>query len=249
MLILVCTVGLAVGSFLNVCIYRLPRGESLAFPPSRCPTCGHRLTPQDLVPVLSYLWLKGRCRYCGERISPQYPLVELGAGGLFGLLYSIYGLSPELISRLVLASGLLVAAAIDLRHYRIPNQLVVFLTVAAPLLNLWTRELPWWQVLAGAAVGAGILGALAVLSRGGMGEGDVKLAAATGLYLGPAGQVLAIFLAAAAGAMVGGVLIASGRKKRRDPIPFAPFLGAGSFIAYVWGADLWRLYLSWAGLM
>jgi prepilin signal peptidase PulO-like enzyme (type II secretory pathway) len=154
-----------------------------------------------------------------------------------------------LVSRLVLASGLLVAAVIDLRHYRIPNRLVAFLAVAGPLLNLWTRELPWWQVFAGAVVGAGILGALAILSRGGMGEGDVKLAAATGLYLGPAGQALAIFLGAALGAVVGGILILTGRKKRRDPIPFAPFLGVGSVIAHVWGPSLWRLYLSWAGLI
>lgn len=241
--------GLAVGSFLNVCIYRLPRGESLVFPPSRCPSCRHRLGVRDLVPVLSYLWLKGRCRYCGQRISPQYPLVELGTGGLFLLLCRIYGPSPELASRLVLASGLLVAAVIDLRHYRIPNRLVAFLAVAGLLLNLWTHELPWWQVFAGAVVGAGVLGALAVLSRGGMGEGDVKLAAATGLYLGPVGQALAIFLAAAVGAAVGGILILSGRKKRRDPIPFAPFLGLGSIITQVWGPSLWHLYLSWAGFM
>lgn len=241
--------GMVIGSFLNVCIYRLPRGESVIFPPSRCPSCEHRLGPLDLVPVLSYLSLRGRCRYCGQKISPQYPLVELGMGGLFALLYRVYGPSPELVSRLVLASGLLVAAMIDLRHYRIPNQLVAFLAVAGPLLNLWTHELSWWQVLAGAAVGAGILGALAILSRGGMGEGDVKLAAATGLYLGPVGQALAIFLAAAVGAVVGGILILSGRKRGRDPIPFAPFLGLGSVIAHVWGEALWRLYLSWADLL
>lgn len=240
--------GVLTGSFLNVCIYRLPRGESIVFPPSHCPSCGHRLAAWDLVPVLSYLWLRGRCRYCRQRISLQYPLVELGTAGVFVLIYRVYGLSPGLAGRLLLASALLVVALTDARHYRIPNKVVAFLAAAGLALNLWTHELPWWQVFAGAAVGGGILGALAVLSRGGMGEGDVKLAAATGLYLGPGRQALAIFLAAALGAVVGGVLIVAGRKTRRDPIPFAPFLAVGTMVAYLWGDTLWLFYLSWAGL-
>lgn len=240
--------GVVVGSFLNVCIYRIPRGESVVFPPSRCPSCGHRLAPLDLVPVLSFIWLKGRCRYCGQRISPRYPLVELGTGLAFELLYRTSGLGPGLVARLVLVSALLVVALIDIQHYRIPNEIVVFLALAGVALNFWTRELSWWQVLGGAAVGGGILGALALLFRGGMGEGDVKLAAATGLFLGPAPQALAIFLAAVLGSLVGGVLILTGRKKRRDPIPFAPFLAAGTVIAYLWGELLWSFYLSAIGL-
>ncbi|MBC7346167.1 MAG: prepilin peptidase [Clostridia bacterium] len=240
--------GIVVGSFLNVCIHRIPRGESLVFPPSRCPLCGHRLAPADLVPVLSYIWLEGRCRYCGQRISPRYPLVELATGLAFELLYRTCGLGPGLVTRLVLVSALLVVAFIDARHYRIPNEIVVFLAIAGVALNFWTRELSWWQVPGGAAVGGGILGALALLSRGGMGEGDVKLAAATGLYLGPGRQALAIFLAALFGAVVGGVLVLLGRKRRRDPIPFAPFLAAGTMVACLWGDLLWLFYLSRAGL-
>lgn len=175
--------------------------------------------------------------------------MELGTAGLFALVYRVQGLSPGLAGRLLLASALLVVALTDARHYRIPNQVVAFLAVAGPLLNLWTRELAWWQVLAGAAVGAGILGALALLRRGGMGEGDIKLAAATGLYLGPGRQALAIFLAAALGTVVGGMLVLSGRKKRRDPIPFAPFLAVGTLVAYLWGDALWLFYLSRAGVL
>jgi len=201
------------------------------------------------VPVLSYLWLKGRCRYCHHRISPRYPLVEVATGLGFELLYLRYGPEPSLASRLVLFSALLVVALIDVQHYRIPNEVTVFLAVSAVVLNLWTRELTWWQVGAGALVGGGILGGLALASRGGMGEGDVKLAAATGLFLGPAGQLLAILLAAGLGAAVGGILILGGRKGRRDPIPFAPFLAMGTVAAYLWGEALWRLYLSWAGVV
>lgn len=240
--------GLTIGSFVNVCIYRLPRGESLVFPPSRCPHCGHRLAAWDLVPVLSYLWLGGRCRYCRQRISLQYPLVELGTAGLFVLVFYVRGLSPGSVSGLVLASALLVVALTDARHYRIPNQVVAFLAAAGLLLNIWTRELSWWQMLVGAAVGGGVLGALALLRRGGMGEGDIKLAAATGLYLGPGRQFLAIFLAAALGAIVGSVLILLGCKKRQDPIPFAPFLAVGTLVAYLWGDYLWFLYLSRVGI-
>ncbi|MCR4419645.1 MAG: prepilin peptidase [Clostridia bacterium] len=244
---LILSLGVAIGSFLNVCIYRIPRGESLVFPPSHCPYCGHRLGPADLVPVLSYLWLRGRCRYCRERISPQYPLVELGTGGLFLLLCHLYGPSPELVSRLVLASGLLVAALIDARHYRIPNQVVAFLAASGVALNLWTQELAWWQVAAGAGIGGGVLAALALLSRGGMGEGDVKLAGAVGLYLGPAGAVMTLFLAAALGAIIGGLLILLGRRGRKEPIPFAPFLAVAAVTVHTAGETLWQFYLSWAG--
>lgn len=245
--------GLIAGSFLNVCVYRIPRSESIVFPPSRCPDCGHRLAAWELIPVLSFVLLRGRCRECGGRIPAQYPLVELGTGIMFALIYLAYGFSPGLAGRLVLASALLAVSLIDIYHYRIPNRIVLFIAAAGVALNLWTGEVSWLYALSGALVGGGTLLAVALLATAmlkqqGMGEGDIKLCAATGLYLGPLNQAVAIFLAAFTGAVIGGIFILWGRKKKRDPIPFGPFLALGTMIAYLWGHQLWMAYKSLFGL-
>jgi len=233
--------GLVTGSFFNVCIYRLPRKESVVFPPSRCPLCQTRLTPRDLVPLFSYLWLKGRCRYCQGRISWRYPAVELLTGLLFMMLYAHFGLNLLLVKYLILICFLMVISFIDLEYYLIPDRLILFMLGMGILLNFFTRELPISSILWGVLVPAGILFLLAVLSKGGMGGGDIKLAGAAGLFLGWPQSLLALFLACFLGGIFGLILLIFHLKKRKDPLPFAPFLSGGIILTVFFG----QVFLIW----
>ena len=234
--------GLITGSFFNVCIYRLPRKESVVFPPSRCPLCQTRLTPRDLVPLFSYLWLKGRCRYCKGRISWHYPAVELLTGLLFIVLYAHFGLNLLLVKYLILICFLMVISFIDLKHYLIPDQLILLMLGTGILLNFFTRELPISSILWGVLVPAGMLFLLAVLSKGGMGGGDIKLAGAAGLFLGWPQSLLALLLASFLGSIFGLTLLIFRLKKRKDPLPFAPFLSGGIVLTVFFGQNLLKWY-------
>ena len=173
--------GLLIGSFINVCIVRIPEGESIVFPPSRCPRCQKRLSPLDLIPVISYLLLRGKCRHCGEKISARYPLVEILVSVLFILVYRKYGLSFSALAYAVLAAVLVAASFIDLEHMIIPDALNIFLGAAGLLFLLAGQTVSWRQALLGFAAGGGILLLLGYLSvwilkKEGMGGGDIKLA-------------------------------------------------------------------------
>ncbi|MCL6450768.1 MAG: prepilin peptidase [Acetobacteraceae bacterium] len=234
---LAAALGLAVGSFLSVCIHRLPRGESVISPPSHCPGCGHRLGPAELVPLLSYLLQRGRCRHCGAGISWMYPAVEaLTAALFFGLVWVGGGWVPALPG--LAASALAVAAAgTDLRSRLIPNRLVLAgLALAVPVLGAARPPAAWPWHLAGLGAAGGVLALAALLSRGGMGAGDVKLGGVLGLYLGWPMALVALFWGFLAGALVGVVLLALRLKGRRDVIPFAPFLAVGTAAALFFGA-------------
>lgn len=248
MAFLVFVLGLVIGSFLNVCIYRIPHRENIVYGTSRCPHCHNSLGPQDLIPLLSYLLLKGRCRYCRHPISRRYPLVEFLTGIVFYLTYAAIGFQPLLIKYLVLFSILIVITFIDIDHRLILNQLVIPVLIWLIGWQLLAPELYWWQSLAGALLGGGILLAIAVISKGGMGGGDIKLMFAAGLGLGGGSTILALFIAFVTGAVGGGLLLVSGIKQRREPIPFGPFLALGIFIASLWGEQLIHLYLTGSGL-
>ncbi|HAG08834.1 MAG TPA: prepilin peptidase [Desulfotomaculum sp.] len=236
--------GLITGSFFNVCIYRLPRKESVVFPPSRCPLCQTRLTPRDLVPLFSYLWLKGCCRYCQGRISWRYPAVELLTGLLFMMLYAHFGFNLWLVKYLILTCLLMIISFIDLEHYFIPDQLILLMLGTGILLNFFTRELPIPSILWGMLVLAGTLFLLAALSKGGMGGGDIKLAGAAGLFLGWPQSLLALFLAGFLGGIFSLILLIFQLKKRKDPLPFAPFLSGGIILTVFFGQALLKWYFS-----
>jgi leader peptidase (prepilin peptidase)/N-methyltransferase len=231
--------GLLLGSFLNVCIYRLPRGMSIVRPGSACPACGHALTAADLVPVFSYLWLRGRCRYCGARISPRYPLVEVATAILAATAFSA---APHPWAAAVFALLVVLVTFIDLEHQLILNVTVIAGLVAAFALSVAGLSVSLAWALAGAALAGGLMLVIALVSRGGMGGGDVKFACVIGAFLGPGYSLLGLFLGFLAGALVGLALMASGRKGRRDAIPFGPFLAAGAFAAAVWGPVLVDAY-------
>ncbi|NLL18191.1 MAG: prepilin peptidase [Clostridia bacterium] len=248
MALLVFVLGLLIGSFLNVCIFRIPNRETIIYGTSRCPHCRNSLGALDLIPVISYLVLKGNCRFCQSPISWRYPLVELLTGLIFYLGYISIGELHLLIKYLVLFSLLIIISFIDIDRQLIPNQLVLAILVWGIGWQLLAPELSWQQSLLGAILGGGILLLIAVISKGGMGGGDIKLMFAAGLVLGGRFTVLALFIACVIGAFVGGFLLATGIKKRKEPIPFGPFLSLGIFVASLWGEQLIQLYLTGSGL-
>ncbi|MCR4425997.1 MAG: A24 family peptidase [Firmicutes bacterium] len=237
-------VGLVVGSFLNVCIYRLPAGKSIVFPGSACPACGAALGVQDLVPVLSFIWLRGRCRRCGKPISIQYPLVELMTGIMFAVIAAAYGLTTGSLIVAVFACLLTVAAWTDLNTGLIPDRVTLPGLGAGLALSLISPDLTLPGAVAGALISGGVVYLIAVLSRGGMGGGDVKLMAMIGAFLGWRSGLLTLFLGALIGSVVGVTRIALGMQKRREPMPFGPYLALGAVVTIFIGETLLR-FLGW----
>jgi leader peptidase (prepilin peptidase)/N-methyltransferase len=249
----VCGVlGLAVGSFLNVVIHRVPRKESVVQPRSRCPRCGTQLADRDNVPVLSWVLLRGRCRTCGEPISIRYPLVEVATAALFVAAALRFGWDWALPAYLVLFASLLAISLIDLEHYIIPNRIVYpTLALSVPLLVVAAAATGHWRDLEHAAIGAltawGLLLVIHLVSPRGMGFGDVRLAFLLGLFLGWLGLsyvFLGLFLGFLFGSLVGLVLILLRRRGRRDHIPFGPFLATGALVAILAGSPILHWYRS-----
>ncbi|ADG07740.1 prepilin peptidase [Kyrpidia tusciae] len=239
--------GLIIGSFLNVVAYRLPRGDSVVFPPSRCPRCGARIRPRDLIPVVSWVWLRGRCRDCGGTISWRYPAVEGLTALLWGLAAWWYGWSWETALGLVVISFLIALSTIDLEWKILPDELTYPLAIVVVGARLWMGPEPWWWYLGGAALGAGMLLTLYWLSpllfgKEGMGLGDVKLMVGLGAFTGLTGTVITLFAASLAGLVVGLVLQRMDRLGEQRRIPFGPFLAGGALLSWLYGDALMKAY-------
>jgi len=232
-----------VGSFLNVCIDRLPHHESLLRPPSHCDGCGKRLRRRDMIPVVSYLVLRGRCRDCGIRLSPRVPLVEFTTGALFALLGYLYGPGAAMGLGWFFAALLLVIFVIDLEHQIIPNVIVYPAIVLAFLVPWLTGSHDMISALIGAGVGAGLLLPVALFFPAGLGMGDVKLAALMGVLVGFPLIFMALLLGIVLGALVAAGLLITKRRGRKDPLPLAPFLILGLAAAAFWGEPVLRWYL------
>jgi len=234
--------GIVIGSFLNVCIYRIPRGDSIVHPPSRCVSCNYLLKSWDLVPVLSYVFLRGRCRKCGVRISVRYPLIELLTGVLFSIVVYKYGFNLSGLFYCLFVAALIVVTFIDLDHFLIPNNVVLTMLVMGLGFHIFVGAFSPLNVFL-AFVGAGLFFLLLyVISRGGLGGGDVKLAAVLGLWLGWPDTALAIFLGSLIGSIIGITLIALRIKKRKEPIPYGPYLVLGTLIVLFVGEEIWQWY-------
>lgn len=244
--VLLGLLGLIVGSFLNVCIYRLPRRESVNWPGSHCTACNRPLSWYENVPIVSWLVLRGRCRTCGERISVVYPLVELITGVLFVAGYAIYGWTPMLAVRLAFACAMVVLFAIDLRHHLLPNVITVPGIVIGFLLSLVLP--PGWKAsLIGLVAGGGVLFAIAegyYRLRGveGLGMGDVKMLSMIGAFLGWKLMLVTLILGSFAGSLIGVGVIALGRGGMKAALPFGTFLAVGALTAAVAGDPLVEWY-------
>ena len=257
LLVGLCAVfGLAIGSFLNVVIHRVPKGESVVRPPSACPGCETPIRPRDNIPVASWLLLRGKCRTCQERISPRYPLVELATAALFVVMALRFGLDPVLPAYLYLAAVGLALAVIDLDCKRLPDKLTLpSYPVAAALLGIAALAGsdsgdPLRALIGGAAMYALYFG-LCFAYPAGMGFGDVKLAGVLGLYtawIGWGAWAVGLFLGFFLGGVFGFLLILVRRGGRKTAVPFGPFMLLGVLVAILVGEELAQAYLGTTGL-
>lgn len=258
--IFVFILGLVVGSFVNVLIYRVPVRKSIVTPPSSCVSCGKRLTARDLVPVFSYIFLKGKCRHCGERISPRYPLVELLTGAVFVILFARFGFTAPFLAYAYLMTILIAVFFIDIDHRIIPNGLVLAALAGGSVFFIWNCVNPhpqvfgddkWWTPLAGLLPGSGflllvaILGSLIYRTEDAMGMGDVKLMAPIGLFLGWRFCITALVVSVFLGGLVSLLLVLTGIKKRKDTVAFGPFIVAGAFVTMIWGREITEWFFNY----
>ncbi|MHA6259326.1 prepilin peptidase [Sporosarcina sp. CAU 1771] len=237
--------GIVFGSFFNVVGLRVPKKESIVSPPSHCTTCNRNLGILDLIPVFSYLFLRGKCRGCGSKISVVYPVMEFVTGVLFVLSYLRLGISWELVVALLFMSLLVIITVSDIAYMLIPNKVLLPFAVVLFIVRLISPLTPWWDSLLGAVVGFGILYLIAVLSKGGMGGGDIKLFFVIGLVLGTVHTLLTLFLAALIGTIIGFIILKRSGKGRKTPIPFGPSIALAAVISYFWGADI----VAWYGTL
>jgi len=234
--------GLLIGSFLNVCIYRLPRKEEIVITPSHCMTCGHELRWYELFPVFSYIALGGKCRKCKTHISIQYPIIELLNGAAYMGLYLFYGLSIELGLIGALFSILLVIFMIDLKTLTIPNGLVLAIGVLG-IINMIVNSNYIVDYILGFFSVSSILFLIAIITKGKMGGGDIKLMAVAGLLLGWQKIILSLLLGSVVGAVIGLTLIGFKIVDKKTLIPFGPYLAIGIMISVLWGQQIINWYI------
>ncbi|MEE8583199.1 MAG: prepilin peptidase [Dehalococcoidales bacterium] len=247
-IVLFSLLGTAVGSFLNVVADRLPAGRSIVGPASGCDACHKRLAALDMIPVFSYLWLRGRCRYCHSQLPRRILWVELGTGALFAYLYWQLGFNADLAIATIYGSFFIAILAIDLEQGLILNKMVFPAMLVALGLSLFLSDLDTVPTIASAAGGGGLgLGLfliIAIVSRGGMGWGDVKLAGLIGLVAGFPLVLVAVMLAIITGGLAAIALLALKLRERKQTLPFGVFLAIGAVITLVHGAGLWDWYLA-----
>ncbi|MEK5216300.1 prepilin peptidase [Psychrobacillus sp. FSL H8-0487] len=236
--------GLVFGSFFNVVGLRVPKGESIVRPPSHCTVCDRNLTVKDLVPVFSYVFLKGKCRGCGTKIHWMYPVMELATGLLFAFAYYQLGFTLELVVALLFISLLVIITVSDIAYMLIPDKILLFFLIPLIVLRVFEPLSPWWDSIVGAVVGFGVLFLIAIVSKGGMGGGDIKLFFVIGLVLGWVPTLLTLFLASIIGTVIGVISLRRTKQGRKTPIPFGPSIAIAAIIAYFYGESLVDWYVN-----
>jgi leader peptidase (prepilin peptidase)/N-methyltransferase len=235
--------GLAVGSFVNVVIARMPHRRSIVRPGSACPGCGTPIAWHDNIPILSFVILRGRCRACGIAISWRYPVVEGVTAAAWVAAYLRFGLSRDLVVALPLLTALIAITAIDLEHQIIPDMITLPGILAGVVANMAADRVSWIASIIGIAVGGGIFFVIILVSRGGMGGGDMKFGAMLGAFLGWDVALLSVFIAVVLGGGLALLLLTLGKASRKDAIPFGPFLAAGGAVGLLCGPELMQWYL------
>jgi leader peptidase (prepilin peptidase)/N-methyltransferase len=252
LVLLACAVmGLLVGSFLTVVVDRVPRGGSVMAPPSACGSCGHRLGPLDLVPIASWLVLRGQCRHCGAAIGTEPLVIETANAAVFIVFGLKFGADPALVAFCILGAALVALVWIDLHEFRLPREITYtafLLSSVAIIVAALVNEEPEriWKAALGAGIALAIMGLIYALSRGGMGDGDVRLAPLLGLHLGyldPAIVPVGLFYGFLIGAVIGVIAMAIGSAGRKTALPFGPFLALGTVVAVF--AGQWFVDLVW----
>jgi len=247
-IVFIFILGLIIGSFNNVCIYRIPRNESIIFPASHCPKCSSPIKPVDNIPLISYILLKGRCRHCGSKISIQYPIVELFTGLIYLIIYLTYGLSVQTLIYIILSSALIIIAFIDLNEQIVPDVISLPGIAIGFIISFFVPYISYANSALGILIGGGIIliigmaGSI-IFKKEAMGGGDVKLAAMIGAFLGWRYIIISLFLGFFLGALAGIILILSKTKSREDVVPFGPFIVLGSFITLLWGEKIISWYI------
>jgi len=243
--------GLLIGSFLNVCIYRIPRGESIAYPPSHCTSCGSNIKSYDLIPVISWIFLSGKCRSCGQKISIRYALVELATAILFLLTYYQYGVSIFLLRYLILIPFLIVIAMIDydtMEVYTTTTWLAIAMGTILLGVNFYLGE-PLVTYVYGALLGGGTITIIIMLSKlilgtEGMGWGDAEICGLCGLFLGFKLTLMMMFFSFIIGGVIGVYLLKFKKKNGRSEMPFGPSIIIATFLIIIWGDKILNWYLS-----
>jgi leader peptidase (prepilin peptidase)/N-methyltransferase len=239
--------GLLLGSFYNVVGLRVPINQSIVAPRSACPRCHHTLTVLELIPVVSFLIQRGKCRKCGARISPLYPFAELMTAVLFLVSPLLVGWNFELLIALTLVSLFMIIFVSDITYMLIPDRVLLFFLGLFLIERIIYPLDPWYNSIIGGIVALVLLLSIAVVSKGGMGGGDIKLFGVLGFVLGVKIVLLAFFLSTLVGTIFGMIRILQGNHKKREPIPFGPSIMVGTLIAYYFGDQLIHLYLSFIG--
>lgn len=237
--------GIVIGSFLNVCIYRIPKEESISLTPSHCCSCNHRLYPLDLIPVMSYIFLKGRCRYCGEKISVRYPIIEMLNGILYVFIYFKFGFTIYALKYFILASLLIVISFIDFKNQDVYTSTIIFGVVSGLIflaIEYFLYKQPFLYCILGGILGTLIIGIIVFATRG-MGEGDIEIAGVCGLFIGYKLIILDIFLAIVTGGITGLIILGFKIKKPEEKIAFGPFISAGAIAAILCGNEMIHYYL------
>ncbi len=237
--------GLLLGSFYNVVGLRVPVKQSIVSPRSACPNCQHQLKAYELVPVLSYVIQGGKCRQCKTGISSIYPIIELMTGLLFISAPLILGWTSELFVSWTLISLFMIIFVSDITYMLIPDKILIVFAGIFLLERIFIPLTPWWDSILGAAIGFALLLLIAVISKGGMGGGDIKLFAVVGFVVGTKVLLLSFFLATLLGAVVGGIGLLLKIVKKGKPIPFGPFIAAGTLLAYYFYEEIISLYLQY----
>ncbi len=236
--------GLVFGSFFNVVGLRVPKGQSIISPPSHCEGCNRRLTALDLVPVFSYLFLRGKCRSCGAKIGFFHPLMELLTGVLYAFAYLHFGFTLELVVAILFISLLIIITVSDIAYMLIPDKVLLPFGILLIISRIFSPLDQWWDAFVGAVIGFGILFLIAFVSKGGMGGGDIKLFFVIGLVLGSKLTILALFVSSIIGLVAGVSQLVWQKKGRKHPVPFGPWIALGSVVTYFYGTDILEWYMN-----
>ena len=243
--LVVAVLGLCIGSFLNVCIFRIPKEESISFPPSHCTNCNYKLKWKDLIPVFSYIFLRGRCRNCKQKISIQYPCIELLNCVLYIFIYMEYGFTIETLKFMILASLMIVIGMIDLKTQYVYSSTIVIGAIAGIIFFVaeWINDGSFPKdKLIGMLIGLILIGLIVLLTRG-MGVGDIEIVALSGLFLGIRGSIFTLFTSFVLGGIAGILIMFIKKKGRKEAIPFGPYIAIATIMSIYIGNYVINYYL------